>query len=53
MKDDKHELSKILEEKKYKDKEDDMSVKKTKKYELLFEKNLNLTKKIKSIENHH
>ncbi len=46
-------MSKVLEEKRSRDREDDINLKKSKKFHLLYEKNLHLTKKIKVLEDHH
>jgi hypothetical protein len=46
-------ISKVLEEKRSRDREDDINLKKSKKFHVLYEKNQNLTKKIKVLEEHH
>ena len=46
-------VSKVLDEKKSKDREEDINFKKSKKFHLLYEKNQCLTKKIKHLEDHH
>ena len=46
-------ISKVLEEKRSRDREDDINFKKSRKFHLLYEKNQNLTKKIKVLEDHH
>lgn len=45
-KEEKHETSKILQEIKTKSSDDDMTIKKSKKFHILYEKNMHLTKKI-------
>ena len=46
-------VSKVLEEKRSRDREEDMNIKKTKKFQLLYEKNENLSNKIRNLEHHH
>lgn len=46
-------ISKVLEEKRSRDREDEINIKKSKKFHLLYEKNQNLSKKIKVLEDHH
>ncbi len=43
----------MLEEKRSRDREDDINIKKSKKFHMLYEKNQHLTKKIKVLEDHH
>lgn len=50
---EKKEISKFLQEVKKRDEDDDLGNKKNKKYQILSEKNMHLTKKIQSIEDHH
>jgi hypothetical protein len=45
-------VSKVLEEKRSRDREEDMNIKKTKKLQLLYEKNENLSNKIRNLEQH-
>lgn len=46
-------VSKVLEEKRSRDREEDINHKKSKKFHLLYEKNQVLSKKIMQLEDHH
>ncbi len=46
-------VSKVLEEKRSRDREEDINQKKSKKFHLLYEKNQVLSKKITQLEDHH
>ena len=46
-------VSKVLEEKRSRDREEDINAKKSKKFHLLYEKNQVLSNKIKQLEDHH
>ena len=48
-----HIVRKVIEDKKSRDKEEDLNYKKAKKYLLIEEKNIHLTSKIKQLEDHH
>ena len=46
-------VSRVLEEKKLRDRDEDISIKKSKKFHILYDKNQSLSRKIKQLEDHH